>query len=82
MSKDIDKLALQPGEASWASFKCQGGVHKKDSIDTINSVRTVEQIYRLGAVTLSYAGTETSIDEKPVIPSVRVQYTRRAFLPA
>jgi|GEM_PF-1896982 len=83
MRRDVSELPFQPGGVNWASEKCNAGPHKGDSQETYHpGVRTIEQIFRIGAVVVPYSGTETSFLEKPVNPSTAVLYTRRAHLPA
>ncbi len=83
MSKDVRELAFQPGEVDWASEQCGGGPHRGDSQESAHpAVRSAEQIHRMGAVIVPYAGTETSVLDKPINPSKAVLYTKRATMPA
>lgn len=82
MKRAINELPMQPGENSWASEKCGGGPHTSDIGSVHPAVKTVEQMYRVGAVVVPYAGTETRIEDLPSRPPVHVLYTARAHMPA
>lgn len=77
-------LPMQPGEASWASWRCGGGPHTEDQPGfqvehTMGTERSSDSIQVTGGVIVAYAGTEGPADRAH---SIREVNEFRANIPA
>lgn len=73
MNKITAADVFQPGEASWASWKCEGGVHTSELLSPVapEPNKTTETCGRIAVcAALPYGGTETNVLDLPAIVTV------------